>query len=1257
MELYNIFKKNINNIDFDESILETTKNNITTKKDLQYFLNSVELLNRITTNEQSDKYYKNYDYLYPHLDDELLNIKISNLQEFKEHKYNVNIEKIKSIEEEAEKLCNSEFELLPHQMFIKNFLSNYTPYNSLFLYHGLGTGKTCSAISIAEETREFLKLNGYKERIIIVASRSVQTNFKLQLFDERKLKLENGKYSIDNCAGNNFLKDINMLKSSVSREKVVKIVDNIINSYYLFMGYIEFANLIIKKSNIDNVSFKALNSKEKNKLIKNKLQKFFGNRLIIIDEIHNIRESSSDESSKLVAKQLSNLVKYVYNMKLVLMSATPMYNDYKEIIYIANLLNLNDKRSSIEFSDVFNNDGTFVTDIENNEVGKDLLKRKLNGYISYVKGDNPFTFPYRILPSDYNKESSITSIDYPLYDLKKNRIDDKIRYFDLYLNNVNSYQEHVYNYIIYKTDFHSSTAFKYTELQKPLMALNIVYPNSMLESSSFNDFPKLNINSEDLIAKNGLNSILTSSSDKTKYNYRFIDESSENIFLKENIGKYSIKIKNILNAIENSEGVVIIYSQFIEAGLIPMALALECNGYKKFGNNSLFTKVESDVKQQFNYIMITGDKLLTDNLKGELKAITDTNNVNGNIIKVVLLSMAGSEGIDFKFIRQIHIMEPWYNINRMEQIIGRGIRNCSHKDLELVKRNCKIFMHTSLLENKTIETVDMLLYRKAEIKAIQIGKITRLMKETSVDCILNIELNNYNSDVLEKYNKSKLQQILSNNEVIEFTIGDRPQTALCDYMETCKYNCNNQEQYSEIEDTNSKSYNESFLETNNTSIINKIKDLFLEKYFYTKIEILSFLNNIKSYSIYSINNALTELVENSNYIIKDKYGKIGKVINIDELYIFQPISNEYANSSMYSKIKPIEYNNDNLTFKVPDSIKKPIDKKMYANATIKIVDKFAVPNEDLYTTRQGNNNLIFSKLCEEYNNIMFNNTEYLKKFKSKNSHIKLLAEIIEKFKNFKSKNNLFDFSDKIELELEIDKTSKKINKKEVNKLIIQILIDKFNFESHKSLIEYVFDDSIEVPYVEDIEKELFIIIKEYYTKNMLINGNQKAFIFDPLIIDKKDIEDFTKDFNYRLFVLNNNKLLPGTPLNYSKDFVESINYNKIDLLTHSNTLGFIKIIELDNDDNMKYNYQFKIKELKDSTKKNGNYNSGKVCASHSQTDLKIIVDSFNIKELPPKLQTKHLCLLVEIMLRYYNNIKKNGNNWFFNVKDSLINKF
>ena len=52
--------------------------------------------------------------------------------------------------------------------------------------------------------------------------------------------------------------------------------------------------------------------------------------------------------------------------------------------------------------------------------------------------------------------------------------------------------------------------------------------------------------------------------------------------------------------------------------------------------------------------------------------------------------------LTFKYIRQIHVLEPWYNINRVEQIIGRAIRTCSHKDLNLNKRNVQIFMHGTL---------------------------------------------------------------------------------------------------------------------------------------------------------------------------------------------------------------------------------------------------------------------------------------------------------------------------------------------------------------------------------------------------------------------------------------------------------------------------------------------------------------------------------------------------------------------------------
>ena len=57
------------------------------------------------------------------------------------------------------------------------------------------------------------------------------------------------------------------------------------------------------------------------------------------------------------------------------------------------------------------------------------------------------------------------------------------------------------------------------------------------------------------------------------------------------------------------------------------------------------------------------------------------------IIKVILLSKAGNEGLDFKCIRQIHILEPWYNLNKIEQIIGRCIREGSHLSLPPEKRN------------------------------------------------------------------------------------------------------------------------------------------------------------------------------------------------------------------------------------------------------------------------------------------------------------------------------------------------------------------------------------------------------------------------------------------------------------------------------------------------------------------------------------------------------------------------------------------
>jgi hypothetical protein len=218
-----------------------------------------------------------------------------------------------------------------------------------------------------------------------------------------------------------------------------------IHKYYEFFGYTEFANYIIKLSELDSSIVKT--NKERDAYVRRKLQKHFNNRLVIIDEVHNIR-ISDDNKNKRTALELFKLVQNVNNLRLLLLSATPMYNSYKEIIWLINLMNLNDGRPTIDVKDVFNNDGTFKTDKEGNPIGKDLLERKATGYISFVRGENPYTFPYRIWPKEFAKDNTFNI--YPRMQLNNKPVIQPIEFLSLYLTTIGDYQSKGYAYIMSK---------------------------------------------------------------------------------------------------------------------------------------------------------------------------------------------------------------------------------------------------------------------------------------------------------------------------------------------------------------------------------------------------------------------------------------------------------------------------------------------------------------------------------------------------------------------------------------------------------------------------------------------------------------------------------------------------------------------------------------------------------------------------------------------------------------------------------------
>ena len=1285
LKLAQMFKENMNKLTLEKNELADLEKNVKTKTDTKHFLNAIELLNR---KELNDSFDKNYKYLYPHLDDEYFNIKIANKEEFAENKLHINLDS--DFEKLSNEICDKDFELAPYQKFIKNFLSSNTPYNGLLLYHGLGTGKTCSAIGVAEETRKYLKYMGYSERIIIVASPNVQENFYLQLFDEQKLEFKNNSWTINNCAGQSILDEINNTHKNLTREKVVKIMINIINTYYLFMGYTQFANLIIKKSN----SLTSAESTHKKKESE-RLQKFFNNRLIIIDEFHNIRQSK-DNTNKLVSNELLKLVKSVNNLKLLFLSATPMFNDYKEIIFLINILNMNDRRSIVDIKDIFNNDGSFLVNSKGEEVGLELFKRKITGYISYVKGDNPLSFPFRILPNDFLPAHSIKSKTYPQFKINANPLTQSIELFDIYINtNISPYQEFIYNIIlknnISKFDeekINAMESFGYTLLQKPLECLNIVFPNSKLENYLNekmiyynNNIVEVvqNINIEEInmlvniktiVGKSAINNIMTyqeSQAPKSRYDYRFKPEflktTVTNMFEYNNIGNYSFKIKAIIDSIMGSYGPIIVYSQFIDSGLIPIALALEAVGFTRYGNNkSLFANSPSEeldintykkksellqFGQRFRgakYVIISGNSNISPDIVSDLKACTDSNNVDGENVKVILLSAAGSEGLDFKYIRQIHILEPWYNINREEQIIGRAIRTCSHKDLPLNKRNVQIFMHGTLLSNSN-ESVDLLIYRKAEEKAKIIGNITRVLKEHSIDCYLNYEQQKFDETYLNK----KIPIILSNSNTIEFAIGDKSNSPLCDYMANCAYKCKPsleeyEEKYGESK-IDMFSYNESFLKTNNEVIIKLLRDLYKEYYFRTKGEIINYIYTFKEYPMAHIDNALDELVNNENIFISDKYNTQGKLIHIDnvvndldDLYIFQPL-NLNTDSTLFERSNGIMIKPDALKVALPEDFnifseeEKMIDKTKATETKTETLKTTITPKIVL------SKNDFDDKLIEQ--NILYVKAIILELERNYNF---IITEYTPTKSEFLLKDNKYIYYGKM---MDILKEDKVITLSEINTLTIDILLDDLDFNKTVLLVIYLLNNGYNE--LTNFEKDLLT----YYNMRFLEanNGKLKA-LFIP---NKSEFREYT------LYILTHtNKETSNITLNSAQsedynDFDNIIVSKQTPSLQISVPLGFLsrnkKITkELVTD--------FKVKTGSNKgarCEQAGKLNSEKIFVALGVKD--VIIEKLKGKKLEKgeKLNQKNFCAAQELYFRLYDLRKVETKRWFFNLSEAQIN--
>lgn len=207
-----------------------------------------------------------------------------------------------------------------------------------------------------------------------------------------------------------------------------------------------------------------------------------------------------------------------------------------------------------------------------------------------------------------------------------------------------------------------------------------------------------------------------------------------------NLEKYSAKYHKIMTKINNASGKIFIYSGFKEyAGLKSFVRVLEAFGYSNYAETGEGTK---------RFAIWSGDENM--NYKEEIKEVYNRKeNLNGSKLKIILGSSSIKEGVSFKGVRQVHIIEPYWNIPRLEQVIGRASRFCSHKDLEKEKRNVKVYIYLAVApENEEITTVDEYIYELSRRKNKLVNEFELAVKEAAIDCNLNA---NANMDPDNKY--------------------------------------------------------------------------------------------------------------------------------------------------------------------------------------------------------------------------------------------------------------------------------------------------------------------------------------------------------------------------------------------------------------------------------------------------------------------------------------------------------------------------
>lgn len=425
--------------------------------------------------------------------------------------------------------------------------------------------------------------------------------------------------------------------------------------------------------------------------------------LIIVDEAQNFFNGIVNGS-----KNATGLYKAIMNatdVKLIFLSATPIINDPFEIVPMFNML----YGSGIlpeDYDDFYN----FYIDKDTLSVkNKEKFKNRIFGLVSYM--------------GDWWKSGGLIN---PNQVIKRHLFPDQLPTIVEYIH-MSTQQFAAYsNARELESQVKQKRVITKETLQKPKSDPGSTYRVASRQISNF-------LLPETVKVKN-----------INKYGFtKHIDKLTNEHLT--NLDIYSPKMKKILENVRKHSGLCVVYSSFVTGeGLRIFSKVLVANGWREY--NPRNPKRTSEKV----FVFISGDVSAEDRAQ-ILSQFNKRENRDGEEIDMMLLSGAGAEGLDLKNVKSIHIMEPYWNYGRIEQIIARAVRYRSHDHFENSDEKVvqpyiylsdypeNFVFKPSKMKKYPEKTTDVHLYTKSIKSKVLIDRIYAAMIESSIDCSIHIK--------------------------------------------------------------------------------------------------------------------------------------------------------------------------------------------------------------------------------------------------------------------------------------------------------------------------------------------------------------------------------------------------------------------------------------------------------------------------------------------------------------------------------------